>query len=88
MSSKFYKVADGKYAVDIINVVSGAERRILVKKVQVSNPSARGGAYKDGWVAYNGGMYVKVSAESRQGAFDAAMRSLADRNLLYVEVAK
>lgn len=74
----FAKVADSKYAVTV-TLASGKVFRILVKKVSVGNPSARGGAYKDAWVAYNGALNLKVQAETRQGAYDEAIRNLQER---------
>lgn len=77
----FTTVGPGKYAAEITSR-SGKTFRILVKKVQAPNPSARGGAYKDEWMAYNGGLYVKEHAETRQGAYDKAVAALVARNIL------
>lgn len=79
--TQFEKVAEGKYAV-AITLANGSARRILVKKVDALNPSARGGAYATEWRAYNGGLNLKVHAETRQAAFDLAIATLQARGVL------
>jgi hypothetical protein len=81
MDTNFTTIEPGKYAADI-TLRSGAARRILVKKQQVGNPSARGGAYMTRWMAYNGGLYVKVYGDTRKEAFENAMADLTRRNLI------
>jgi hypothetical protein len=79
--TQFETIEPGKYAATI-TLRSGATRRILVKKVQAMNPSVRGGAYKTEWKAYNGGLYVSETADTRQAAFDKAIEHLKTRNMI------
>lgn len=83
MSTSFVQIAPGKYAVEV-TLTSGNTRRILVRKEQVLNASARGGAYADRWHAYNGGMYLSEFGDTRQEAYDKAVQSLITRNLMEV----
>jgi hypothetical protein len=70
---RFETVEPGKYRLPILSS-HGRGFSILVKKEQVANPSVRGGAYRDRWVAYNGGLYVKEHGETR---IEATMKALA-----------
>lgn len=79
--TQFTKVGPRKYAVEI-TLKSGDTRRILVKAEEIMNGSARGGAYRTRWVAYNGGMYLKVFGETRQEAFDKAFALLTSQGRL------
>lgn len=82
--TKFVTIERGsKYAVNIVNA-DGWERRILVKKTYALNPSVRGGAYMVRWLAYNGGMNLKVYGDTRQQAVDNAFARLATTGSTYV----
>lgn len=78
---KFETIEPGKYRLALVSD-SGRSFALLVKKESVPNPSARGGAYRDRWVAYNGGLYVKEHGETRIEAVTKALAALAKRNIV------
>lgn len=76
----FERVGDGKYRIGLISA-HGRLFGLLVKKESVMNPSARGGAYKDEWIAYSGALYVKERGESRIEATRKALAVLAAKGI-------
>jgi len=81
MATKFEKVGDGRYTI-FVRLTDGRLRGISVDRKQVPNPSARGGAEKTEWHAYNRVVNLSKWGETRQEAYDNAIAELTKKGLL------